>query len=596
MTAACRWPSTSAAHGRGVHKVHISPDSSATSSRQARAASTIAAAALDATPRRDVAPGELITPIRNRSVLPVGHTFVKGVDLLDGHLVQSAPRPRGPGPPPGPGRDAHVLERRPQPRGPDGRGLGFNYGSLLHSVDCGLVTVVHRRRQQPGLPRRPTAATPSSRRRATTRGWFRTADGSYDFFDKAGDRHHFREPEDPTQPHGVAPAGVHRGAARGPHRPHLRRPQAEEGGGGPSRVGRGPRAGDRVRPEAAGHDRVSSVSVPALRLRVDYTYHAEWGNLSRVERSGQNLPGARAPRRWRGTTSTRTTIPPTATTSSRCAAPTRATGWTTSSTLLATRSWARTPGCWSSARTSTSRGSGSIAETAGSPPPSSSTTTARRWPPRGSSCRVTDANSHPTRYVLTATARRWRSDEPLGKSTFTTWATDDILKLQEKDALERITDFGYDERGEPYLGAHRHRRPWRGGDALPVRSGLQQAHLQEGRGGAGDLLTRSTPRHGDLLSTRTRSATSLYVYDDHGQLQRSRTRASTSPSTTRTTASARRGTITDPLGNVTTREYDDRGRLTRRPTPRPREHRRPTTASTASGRSPAWRAGIRTTR
>src|SRR6185295_15900536 len=32
---------------------------------------------------RDVADGVIKNPLRNRSVLPVGHTFVKGVDLLD---------------------------------------------------------------------------------------------------------------------------------------------------------------------------------------------------------------------------------------------------------------------------------------------------------------------------------------------------------------------------------------------------------------------------------------------------------------------------------------------------------------------------------
>ena len=36
------------------------------------------------------APGVVTTSLRNRSVLPVGRTFAKGVDLFDGHLVRQS--------------------------------------------------------------------------------------------------------------------------------------------------------------------------------------------------------------------------------------------------------------------------------------------------------------------------------------------------------------------------------------------------------------------------------------------------------------------------------------------------------------------------
>jgi hypothetical protein len=44
-----------------------------------------------------VASGIIASNVVNRSVLPVGHTFVKGVDLLDGHLVQQSTDLKVPG-------------------------------------------------------------------------------------------------------------------------------------------------------------------------------------------------------------------------------------------------------------------------------------------------------------------------------------------------------------------------------------------------------------------------------------------------------------------------------------------------------------------
>ena len=59
-----------------------------------------------------VAAGVIKLNVVNRSVLPVGHTFVKGVDLLDGHLVQQSTDFKAARPPPGPRGDPHLLERR----------------------------------------------------------------------------------------------------------------------------------------------------------------------------------------------------------------------------------------------------------------------------------------------------------------------------------------------------------------------------------------------------------------------------------------------------------------------------------------------------
>ena len=80
----------------------------------------------------------------NRSVLPVGHTFVKGVDLLDGHLVQQSTDFKVPGRHLGLEVDPHLLERRlEQPGAARGR-LVAQLRRAASSCDggCGLATVV----------------------------------------------------------------------------------------------------------------------------------------------------------------------------------------------------------------------------------------------------------------------------------------------------------------------------------------------------------------------------------------------------------------------------------------------------------------------
>ena len=60
---------------------------------------------------------------------------------------------------------------------------------------------------------------------------------------------------------------------------------------------------------------------------------------------------------------------------------------------------------------------------------------------------VKDARLNETLYVMNGNGSPMEIREPLGRTTRMEWATDDIFKLQETDALERVTTYGYDDRG-----------------------------------------------------------------------------------------------------------------------------------------------------
>ncbi len=60
---------------------------------------------------------------------------------------------------------------------------------------------------------------------------------------------------------------------------------------------------------------------------------------------------------------------------------------------------------------------------------------------------VTDARTNPTLYTMNSGGQATKVEEPLGKLTLSEWATADVLKTKETDALGRVTDLGYDARG-----------------------------------------------------------------------------------------------------------------------------------------------------
>ena len=69
------------------------------------------------------------------------------------------------------------------------------------------------------------------------------------------------------------------------------------------------------------------------------------------------------------------------------------------------------------------------------------------WPSAQFWTTVRDGRGNDTRYILNGNGNPLRIEEPLGKTTTMVWAAADIFKTKETDPLGRVTDYGYDERG-----------------------------------------------------------------------------------------------------------------------------------------------------
>ena len=237
--------------------------------------------------RHEEAPGTVTNSARNRAVLPVGHTFVKGVDLFDGHAVRSHADLELPG------RHLSLAVQRTytsagaERSGLLGAGWAFSYESRLFDTQCGVIV------QTADGSSQMFRSTDGGQTFVPQKGYHtrlrKNADVSYDFFDKAGNRHHFEPPNALApegsrrllyieEPHGdrivlrLRPDDarlIHR--ARDPSRDptpvrQLEHPVREEGG----------LRSDREHPAAG------------LDLSVDYQYD-EWGNLKEVRRNGPPL-------------------------------------------------------------------------------------------------------------------------------------------------------------------------------------------------------------------------------------------------------------------------------------------------------------------
>ncbi len=186
------------------------------------------------------------------------------------------------------------------------------------------------------------------------------------------------------------------------------------------------------------------------------------------------------------------------------------------------------------------------------------------WPAAERWTTVRDGRGKDTLYVLNGNGSPLRIEEPLGKTTRMTWAPDDILKTSEQDANGRVTEFEYDDRRQPHPRA-RPRPPTSGRSSPSTRyderfNKLTYKKDAEGRETSYTIDSAS----GDLLATvdavLNRTA---YTYDDHGRLltvtdpRRHVTLHRNHDSFGNPTE------VEDPLGNVTTRSFDPRGRLTR---------------------------------
>lgn len=229
--------------------------------------------------RREQVTGSLRDEPVDRPVLPVGRTFVRGVDLLDGHLVQQATDLELEG--------RHLalnLARTYTSAGSSGRGLAgagwhLSYESALVEIpQCGLALVTTADGSTQGFVESEGRFRPQRGHHTRLR---RLDDGSFEFEDKAAVRYRFagrvrerpwaRRLERIEEPHGDAivleydPAGC------------LSRVSESHPRLGPVRTLVFTYAA------AGGRDRVARVAAWGLGLLVEYT-HDPHGNLLAARR------------------------------------------------------------------------------------------------------------------------------------------------------------------------------------------------------------------------------------------------------------------------------------------------------------------------
>ena len=227
----------------------------------------------------------------NRSVMTVGHMFLHGVDLVDGHLTRQSTDLKVEG------RHLSLEVTRTYSSaaggasGWTGAGWALNFGERLTAFEaCGLFVVTMADGSSQAF--RSTDGRTFTPQRGYHASLRRLGDGSFDFFDKAGTRHHFSPPL--------------RGTA---HAHRLEYFEEAHGDRVELRYDRSGRLAEvsEVQPEApgvrvlartlrfswtmvGGLDRLSSMEALGLGVRADYTYDAR-GNLIRATRSDSDAAG-----------------------------------------------------------------------------------------------------------------------------------------------------------------------------------------------------------------------------------------------------------------------------------------------------------------
>ena len=440
--------------------------------------------------------GVVVSHVLNRSVLPVGRTFVKGVDLLDGHLVQQSTDFKVPGRHLGLELTRTYSSAGWGSQGPLGGGWSLSLDSRLYEEPtCGLVTVV-------------TADGSSQVFRSTNgllsftpqKGYHTRLehDGTiYRFIDKAGNVHRFEQ----LAPDGSRPIEE----IEEPHGDRL--VFAHDGNGRLTRVAEVQRGAGEVRAATFsyraiyGYDRIVRAEVPALDIAVDYEYD-DTGNLVRVTRDGRNLPAGgpdAAPRveRYRYLT------PPSAAPPGSGVTPqsdtrrqhqlvevvdpnghSREFAYYGDEDRIPGEADGRVPGAGGLLFTERWE---LVREVVEKPAPGVALRTRFSYDATQAVAlsqfrsTVRDARGKDTVYVLNGNGSPLRIEEPLSRTTTTTWSATDVLKTSETDANGRLTQFEYDERGNLTPRARRHVRPRAGRDPLPLRRAVQQARLQAGR-------------------------------------------------------------------------------------------------------------------
>ena len=433
--------------------------------------------------------GSIVPDLRNRAVLPVGHTFVKGVDVLDGHVVRQSTDIRLPGRHLGLEVTRSYSSAAQGLAGDMGAGWSFNWAAAVVPTTCGLYVVSTADGSSQTFRSGDDGRTFTAQKGYHTK-LVRNGDGSYDFTDKAGNRHHFRDLVDALSPEkGYRLEYVeepHGDRARVAYDPLGRVASASEWH---------PEKGEVRRlaftwVKAGGFDRVASATavslVPAqdLGLRVEFEYD-EWGNLLRARRAGTNVSGESGPPRLESYSYTADDDRD----RHQLVAATDPNGSRTEFDY-----YTRTDDFPGEARNKWLGGIYVLGK-------EEHVKVVREYPVTGppltTSFRydfsqatsgvflntVTDARGNETLYKLNSYGAPVQIDEPLGRTTRFEWASDDIYKTRETDALGRETTLRLRRAREPDARDDPHGGPRRGRDELRLRLALQQAHVQEGRGG-----------------------------------------------------------------------------------------------------------------
>jgi YD repeat-containing protein len=517
----------------------------------------------------DVRPGVIELDVLNRAVLPVGRTFVKGVDLLDGHLVQQSTDLSLPGRHLGLQVTRTYSNAGPRPDGVMGPGWSWNFDAGLDETSCGLVNL-----STADGSNQVFRTTDGGQTFVPQKGYHgslrKTPAGLYVYTDKAAVEHTFEpvggsiDPESyrlarVVEPHGDRLELSYDGRRRliKVTERHAEKPQPV-------------RTLELSYVQAGGYERVKEVVVKGpsgrgLGLTVRYQHDPATGNLERVTRSGENLPGG---------------PPAEPRTESYEYEPSGQglAGWRTRHRLRAAIDGNGNrveyefytldddfPGPPTLEIVDQDQFVKRVRERASSEVEYetrfvydfSRATTDQQWVTT-----VTDARQNDTVYVLNGNGSPTEVREALGRTTRAGWAANDVLKEWEEDPNQRVTRFTYDARGNVTsegietsdLGVVETAYEYH-----PRFNKLTLKRDPERR----EVTYRLDETTGDLrFVTDAVGNVTEHRYDSHGQLQ-----VTVSPRGFETlysdfhpiTGSPRR--VVDAEGNSTTSDFDDRGRL-----------------------------------
>ena len=486
--------------------------------------------------KRVLVRGDLV----NRPVLPVGHLFLLGVDLVSGNFVREATDLKLEG------RHLGLEVTRTYSgsglalSGPTGVRWAMNYGSRLTPVEsCGLYVVTTADGSS------QTFRSPDGGRTFVPQKGYHTAlrhlpDGSFEFTDKSATRHRF------------APPGAGPGKSRRllfveePHGDRIE-PRYDDRGL-PVEVSEVHSGGPGVRllarsllldwTSAGGFDRVRSIEALGLGLRVEYAYD-KLGNLTSVarfdtdtsaplvERYGYSTDDARDPHRLLDVT--------------------------------------ESDGQRTELRFGSDGLPGEIVDRPAKGGQASTTFSFDRSRAGEGVYRTTTKSgaSAAIVYVMNRDGNLMQSEETdeKGRRIATMeWAADDVYKLSEKDNRGYEAIFGYDPRGN-LVSSRTRARAGAAFEEITYEYDKRFNKLVRKKDEKGRVsLWRLDPRTGDLLEASEASGkVTRYAYDRQGNLTEIAVPAGRTLFFDHDTHGYATRVVL-PSGKVETREFDLRGR------------------------------------